>query len=82
MDRSGWRRPAHTLRTLCAFLCLWPVAASAVGVGEESETIEEIYEPYLIQRGFLKRTAGGRVATERAYQHFNLKPSSKSVELF
>ena len=54
----------------------------AVGVGEESETIEEIYEPYLIQRGFLKRTAGGRVATERAYQHFNLKPSSKSVELF
>jgi len=54
----------------------------AVGVGEESETIEEIYEPYLIQRGFLKRTAGGRVATERAYRHFNLKPSSKSAELF
>lgn len=43
------------------------IAASA---GEESETIEEVYEPYLIMEGFIKRTARGRVATERAYEHF------------
>ncbi|MDD5217323.1 MAG: Holliday junction branch migration DNA helicase RuvB [Candidatus Omnitrophica bacterium] len=54
----------------------------AVGVGEEAETIEEIYEPYLIQRGFLKRTPNGRVLTERAYAHFNVKPPSRSEELF
>ena len=44
----------------------------AVGVGEESDTLEEIYEPYLIQRGFLKRTPSGRVATTRAYEHLGL----------
>jgi Holliday junction DNA helicase RuvB len=49
----------------------------AVGVGEEAETLEEIYEPYLIQRGFLKRTSSGRVATKHAYDHFGLAlPSS------
>ncbi len=44
----------------------------AVGVGEESDTLEEIYEPYLIQKGFLKRTPGGRVATRRAYEHLGI----------
>ena len=56
--------------------------ALAVGVGEDSETIEEIYEPYLIQRGFLKRTSAGRVLTRRAYEHFNRKPPAKMAELF
>jgi Holliday junction DNA helicase RuvB len=41
----------------------------AVAVGEEGETLEEIYEPFLIQQGLLNRTARGRVATELAYQH-------------
>ncbi len=56
----------------------------SVGVGEESDTLEEIYEPYLIQRGFLKRTPSGRVATRNAYEHFGLPiPSSpKQVELW
>jgi Holliday junction DNA helicase RuvB len=55
----------------------------AVGVGEEAETIEEIYEPYLIQRGLLKRTASGRVSTRRAFEHFNRKlPAGKASELF
>lgn len=55
----------------------------SVGVGEEGETLEEIYEPYLIQRGFLKRTPSGRVATERAYRHLKvpLPSSSKQAEL-
>lgn len=47
----------------------------AVAVGEESDTIEEVYEPYLIQEGFLKRTPRGREATEMTYKHFNLSPS-------
>ncbi|RMG63987.1 MAG: Holliday junction branch migration DNA helicase RuvB [Calditrichaeota bacterium] len=46
----------------------------AVAVGEESDTIEEIYEPFLIQEGFIKRTPRGRMATPLAYQHFNYKP--------
>jgi len=61
-----------------------PVGANslAVGVGEDAETLEEIYEPYLIQRGFLKRTSSGRVATERTYQHFNIKPPATDKQLF
>ncbi|MEO0894992.1 MAG: Holliday junction branch migration DNA helicase RuvB [Bacteroidota bacterium] len=47
------------------------IAASA---GEEPETIEEVYEPYLVMEGFIKRTARGRVATERAYKHFGRIP--------
>jgi len=44
----------------------------AVAVGEESDTVEEVYEPYLIQEGFLMRTPRGREATERAYKHLGL----------
>ena len=43
----------------------------AVAVAEESETIEEVYEPFLIQEGFIKRTPRGRVATQLALEHFN-----------
>ena len=42
----------------------------AVAIGEEGETLEEIYEPFLIQEGFLKRTPRGRVVTELTYRHF------------
>jgi Holliday junction DNA helicase RuvB len=45
----------------------------AASISEESETIEEVYEPYLIQLGFLNRTPRGRVATELAYDYFNVK---------
>ncbi|CUS77671.1 Holliday junction DNA helicase subunit RuvB [Candidatus Kryptobacter tengchongensis] len=48
------------------------IGTIAVAVGEEEGTIEEVYEPYLIQEGFLKRTPRGRVATELAYKHFGL----------
>ena len=43
--------------------------ALAVSVGEDSGTLEDLYEPYLIQEGFLQRTPRGRIATRRAYQH-------------
>ena len=46
----------------------------AVAVGEEKDTIEEVYEPYLIQEGYLERTRRGRKATARAYRHLGLEP--------
>lgn len=49
----------------------------AVAVGEESDTIEEVYEPFLIQQGFIKRTSRGRVVTQIAYDHFGLKQGNK-----
>ena len=45
----------------------------AASISEEADTIEEVYEPYLIQLGFLNRTPRGRVATELAYDYFNVK---------
>jgi Holliday junction DNA helicase RuvB len=55
----------------------------AVAIGEQPDTIEEVYEPYLIQAGFLKRTQRGRVATPNAYEHFGIeKPRGPQSELF
>jgi Holliday junction DNA helicase RuvB len=45
------------------------LATLAVSVGEEADTIEEVYEPFLIEIGLIKRTLRGRVATRRAYDH-------------
>jgi holliday junction DNA helicase RuvB len=58
------------------------VNSLAVSVGEEADTIEEVYEPFLIQEGYLKRTPQGRVATDRCYEKFGLKPGGKQKELF
>ena len=49
------------------------VKSLAIAVGEEMEAMEEIYEPYLIQSGFLHRTTRGRMATDKAYQHLSFK---------
>ncbi|MBI4388050.1 MAG: Holliday junction branch migration DNA helicase RuvB [Candidatus Omnitrophica bacterium] len=54
----------------------------SVAVGEEAETIEEIYEPYLIQKGFLKRTSSGRVLTKLAYEYFGVVPPKRQEELW
>jgi Holliday junction DNA helicase RuvB len=51
------------------------VNSLAVAVGEEPDTIEEVYEPYLIMEGYLNRTPQGRVATELSYKKLGLKPS-------
>jgi Holliday junction DNA helicase RuvB len=48
------------------------VGTLAVAVGEDAGTIEEVYEPYLIQEGFIERTPRGRVATQKAYAHFGI----------
>lgn len=61
-----------------------PVGLStiATAVSEESETIEEVYEPFLIQEGFLKRTSRGREATDLAYEHLKLKKPGNTGTLF
>jgi Holliday junction DNA helicase RuvB len=51
------------------------VSSLAVAVGEEPDTIEEVYEPYLIMEGYLQRTAQGRVATELSFKKLGLKPA-------
>jgi Holliday junction DNA helicase RuvB len=50
------------------------ITTIATAVGEEAGTIEEVYEPFLIQEGFLQRTARGREATEKAYRHLGKVP--------
>ncbi len=46
----------------------------AIAVGEEPETVEDAYEPFLLQSGLIKRTQRGRVATAHAYAHLGLEP--------
>ena len=53
----------------------------AASIGEQKDTIEDVYEPYLIQQGYLCRTARGRVATESAYRHFGKVRPSQGVLL-
>lgn len=54
----------------------------ATAVGEDAGTLEEVYEPYLIKEGFIKRTPRGREATVRAYKHLNVPPPGKPGSLF
>ncbi|MBI3522324.1 MAG: Holliday junction branch migration DNA helicase RuvB [Chloroflexi bacterium] len=54
----------------------------AAAISEDTETIEDVYEPYLLQEGYLKRTPRGRVATERAYRHLGLTPPTQSATLW
>ena len=50
----------------------WLETLSA-SLSEEASTIEDVYEPYLLQEGYIQRTARGRVATEKAYDELNIK---------
>jgi Holliday junction DNA helicase RuvB len=54
----------------------------ATAVGEDSGTIEEVYEPYLIQEGFIMRTPRGRQVTEMAYKHLGRLKGNRPGELF
>ncbi|MBI1729875.1 Holliday junction branch migration DNA helicase RuvB [Candidatus Acetothermia bacterium] len=53
----------------------------AASLSEERDTISEVYEPFLLKRGFIQRTPQGRIATERAYRHLGLKPPTRSMSL-
>jgi Holliday junction DNA helicase RuvB len=54
----------------------------ATAIGEDSGTIEEIFEPYLVQQGFLERTTQGRKVTFKAYKHLGLNPVADQAEIF
>ena len=71
------------LETICAKFGGGPVGLStiAVSVGEEPDTIEEAYEPFLIMEGYLERTPKGRVATALAWRTLGLEPLSRQGEL-
>jgi len=60
-----------------------PVGAEtlAVAINEERETLEDVYEPYLIQLGYIKRTPRGRVATDACYAHFGKTPPRRQMEI-
>ena len=53
------------------------IEAIASSIGEEVSTIEDVYEPYLLQHGYLKRTARGRMVTDKAYEHLGIEKNSK-----
>ena len=77
VDHEGLDRlDREILRAICEKFSGGPVGLStlAVAVGEEQDTIEDVYEPYLLQRGLIERTPRGRAATKRAYEHLGLKP--------
>jgi Holliday junction DNA helicase RuvB len=78
VDHVGLDRlDREILRTICEKFSGGPVGLStlAVSVGEEQDTIQDVYEPYLLQRGLIARTPRGRMATRRAYEHLGLEPS-------
>ncbi len=56
------------------------VATISAALGEDASTLEEVYEPFLVQQGFLQRTPRGRVATPMAYRHFGYAPPAVSAE--
>ncbi len=77
VDEQGLDRlDREILRTICQKFGGGPVGLStlAVSVGEEQDTIEDVYEPYLLQQGLIERTPRGRAATPRAYAHLGLDP--------
>ncbi|MCU0327704.1 MAG: Holliday junction branch migration DNA helicase RuvB [Chitinophagales bacterium] len=58
------------------------ITTIATAVGEESDTIEEVYEPFLVKEGFIQRTPRGREVTEKAYIHLGKTPKSQNPTLF
>ena len=71
---------ARILKTIIEKFEGGPVGLNNIGaaIGEDATTIEEVYEPFLVQHGFLQRTPRGRVATPLAYRHFGYTPPSQS----
>ena len=81
VDELGLDRlDREILTTICAQFAGGPVGLStlAIAVNEEADTLEDVYEPYLLQRGLIQRTPRGRAATRRAYEHLGLEPPRES----
>jgi Holliday junction DNA helicase RuvB len=70
------RLDREILHAICAKFDGGPVGLStlAIAVGEEQDTIEDVYEPFLLKEGLIKRTPRGRIATAAAYGHLGLDP--------
>jgi Holliday junction DNA helicase RuvB len=84
-DRGLDRLDREILRTICVKFDGGPVGLStlAVAVGEERDTIEDVYEPYLLKEGLIKRTPRGRAATPAAFAHLGLdQPTPDGPSLF
>jgi len=82
VDEQGLDRlDREILRAICVKFDGGPVGLStlAVAVGEEQDTVEDVYEPYLLQQGLIKRTARGRMATAAAFLHMGLDPPAVEV---
>jgi len=82
VDHEGLDRlDREILSAVCAKFAGGPVGLStlAVAVGEEADTIEDVYEPYLLQKGLLKRTPRGRMATPAAFRHLGLEPPDHTL---
>lgn len=77
------RLDREILRTICEKFGGGPVGLStlAAAIGEEQDTLEDVYEPYLIQLGLIERTPRGRAATVRAYAHLGLEPPRAQLGL-
>ena len=77
-ERGLDRLDREILCVICERFDGGPVGLStlAVAVGEEADTIEDVYEPYLLQQGLIKRTPRGRVATAAAFRHLGIEPST------
>jgi Holliday junction DNA helicase RuvB len=86
IDAAGLDRlDREILAVICARFDGGPVGLSTLSaaVGEESDTIEDVYEPYLLQRGLLKRTPRGREATPAAFEHLGMeRPEPRAASLF
>jgi holliday junction DNA helicase RuvB len=85
VDEEGLDRlDREILGVICRQFGGGPVGLStlAVAVHEEPDTIEDVYEPYLLQRGFLLRTPRGRCATPHAFRHLGLRPPEEAPQLF
>jgi len=84
-ERGLDRLDREILHAICVKFGGGPVGLStlAVAVGEEQDTLEDVYEPYLLQQGLIKRTPRGRAATPAAFEHLGLPtPSAAEAALF
>ncbi|HUZ85174.1 MAG TPA: Holliday junction DNA helicase RuvB C-terminal domain-containing protein, partial [Gaiellales bacterium] len=85
VDHAGLERIDRTiLTTIARTFTGGPVGLStlAVAIGEETDTLEDVYEPYLLQRGLLRRTPRGRVLTGAAYDHLGIARPDRDPALF
>jgi len=84
VDRKGFdKMDCRILTTIINLFGGGPVGVDtiAAAIGEQKDTLEDVYEPYLIQQGYLARTARGRIATDAAYSHFGIERKGQGALL-